>query len=207
MIALRLLLACLLLVPAAGQAAIQFTFTDRGAFVAAASPITSLPLATTGAPPVIQPSLSTGILTLSAIDGGIAGDGADIVSTELDADTLVLDFSRAVTGLGLFGGVVDEAFGFIDGVLLVTIDGETAQFDATGGPTFLGLLTDAAFTRATISVLSFDADASAVAFVGLQSQVDVAGVVPEPAAWALMILGVGLTGAALRRRAPVRMLA
>jgi hypothetical protein len=52
----------------------------------------------------------------------------------------------------------------------------------------------------TLSVLLTDTGPpSAMLISGLSGTADVAGV-PEPAGWALMIVGLGLTGAALRRR-------
>jgi len=56
----------------------------------------------------------------------------------------------------------------------------------------------------TLSVVLTDTGKpSAMLISGLSGTADVAGGVPEPAAWALMIAGLGLTGATLRRRRAV----
>ncbi len=202
MMTLKHLTAALLLaLPAATAATIVHTYTDRAVFAASVSRVTALPLAVPGAPPVFLPNYVSGGLTLTALDGQLAGDGIDLLSTELDGDTLVLDFAKPLYGVGLFGGVVDFDFAHIDGSLLVEAVGSgTATLLANGGAGFLGLRSDTAFSQLRMSVASFDGDASSVAFAAVQDHVDLAGGVPEPAAWALLIAGFVLVGSRQRAR-------
>lgn len=184
---------------APATAAITQSFGDRTTFLATVSGLKSVSLALPGDAPVIVPEFVTGPVALSAIDGQLAGDGVDLISTELDNDVLVLNFARPVFAIGLLGGVVDEAFGFIDGELLVEAVGSGATgFSAVGGSAFLGLLSDTRFSQLRVSITSFDTDAASVAFVGLQGQIDSA--VPEPATWLFLLAGFGLTGAGQRQR-------
>ena len=185
----------------AAPAAIVQTFADRASFAAAVSKVIALPLGLTGLPPVIVPGFTVGNLTLTAFDGALAGDGSDIISTEFDEDVLILDFATPQFGIGLFGGVVDEGFAFIDGELLVDVVGSgTAALISSGGPGYLGFISDVGFTEIRLSVTSFDPTASSVAFAGLQQQVDQAGTVPEPATWSLLLAGFAAVGGGLRSR-------
>ena len=126
------------------------------------------------------------------------------------------------TGDTVFFGLVHATPG--DRTLTVTLPGFSGGFS---GGSFNGVRlhdafnTVAAFTSVTVSSLSnvagfdasrvsFDADNIYLNFSGLNirsdffAQVDIGGGVPEPAAWALMIAGFGLVGAAARRRQSVR---
>lgn len=181
------------------SAAIIQSFSDRTTFLATVSGLNSVSLALPGDAPVIVPEFVTGPVTLSAIDGQLAGDGVDLISTEFDNDVLVLSFSRPVFAIGLLGGVVDETFGYVDGELLVEAVGSGATgLSAVGGSAFLGLLSDTRFSMLRVSITSFDTDATSVAFVALQGQIDSA--VPEPATWLFLLAGFGLTGARQRQR-------
>ena len=107
-----------------------------------------------------------------------------------------------------------------DTQIFFSVPGFTGNFS---GAAFNGLrLTDASntvasFTSATLSPsstfggftqsrISFDANNVNLNFQGLAiapdgvAVVDLAGGVPEPAAWALMLAGFGLVGGAMRRR-------
>ena len=67
-----------------------------------------------------------------------------------------------------------------------------------------GIGTSTCFQGATVTPQSiFDPSVQVEARTGVQI-IATAGAVPEPAAWALMLAGFGLTGAAMRRRAKVR---
>lgn len=189
-----------LALPAAASAAIVQTFADRPAFALAAPGVATYSLALPGAPPVFVSSFTAGALTVTAVDGLLAGDGVDLLSTELDADTLVLDFAAPVYGVGLYGGVVDFDFAYLAGTLSIDAVGSGAAVFAAPQPGFFGFLSDVAFSQLRISLASFDTDATSVAFIGLQGQIDTAGTVPEPATWALLIAGFGLVGACQRTR-------
>lgn len=191
-----------LAIPGAASAAIVQTFADRPAFAAAVPGVAAHSLALPGTPPVFVSSLTAGGLTVTALDGLLAGDGIDILSTELDADTLVLDFAMPVFGAGLYGGIVDFDFAYVDGALLVDAVGSGTSVFAAPGASYFGFISDVAFTRLRISLMSFDTNVTSVAFVGLQGRVDEAlgtATVPEPAAWTLMIAGFALVGSRQRR--------
>lgn len=188
-----------LALPAAASAAIVQVFADRPALAAAVPGLAARSLALPGTAPVFVSAFTTGPLTISAADGMLAGDGVDLLSTEYDADTLVLDFAQPTFGVGLYGGIVDFDFAYLDGELLVDAVGSGTALFAAPGATYFGFLSDVAFTQLRISLSSFDTNVSSVAFVGLQGQVDEVLAVPEPAAWALMIAGFALVGTRQRR--------
>ena len=71
---------------------------------------------------------------------------------------------------------------------------QTFQFTAAGSSTVLSFRADPV-SSAAIGNPDFDAFGPAI------DNVSVLGAVPEPATWAMMIVGFGFIGAALRRRA------
>ena len=187
--------------PNTAAAAIVHTFTNRQAFTAASGHTIALPIGLAGASPVFAASLLTGPIRLSARDGSLAGDGGGIVSTAFDSDALILDFAQPIFAIGLFGGVGDADFGYIDGALDIDAVGSgTTFFSAAARPTYFGLISDTGFSQLRLSVRSFDDGASSVAFAALQDRIDLPGAVPEPASWALMIAGFGAVGVIQRRR-------
>jgi hypothetical protein len=147
-----------------------------------------------------------GSLTITAPGTNVFGAGST-VSTELDSNSLVLTFATPVTALGLFGGVTDEFFGYVDGTLSVTLNGGAASAltGMAGAGGYLGLISDVAISQVTLTIASFDVKATSAAFVTLSEQADLArardtnGAVPEPATWAMMIVGLGCVGGSLRR--------
>jgi PEP-CTERM motif len=186
--------------PATASAAIIQTFDSRQSFAAAVGPILGLPISLPGAPPVFANALVSGPITFTARDGLLAGNGANILSTEFDADALILDFATPIFAVGLFGGVGDVDFGYFDGTVEVDAIGSgITTFVAGMRPTYFGFTSDTAFSRLKLSVQSFDGGVSSVAFATLQDQVDLSGV-PEPASWALMIAGFGAIGVVKRHR-------
>ena len=194
--------ACLALaLPAMASATITASFGNRAAFAAAIGHIAGNPLALPGAPPVFAASLVTGPITLSALADQLAGDGGAIVSTALDSDVLILDFAQPVFAVGVFGGIGDLDFAFIDGVTDIELVGSgTASFANGAAAAYFGLVSDIAFSQVRLSVNSFDGGASSVGFVGLQDRIDLATDVPEPASWGLLTIGFAALGAVARRR-------
>lgn len=191
--------------PAMAGATITQTFTSRADFVAATSGLSSLAY-DLGSPPYNGPSYTVGPLTFTAPGANIYGGGT-IVSTDLDSNALVLTFATPVTALGLFGGVTDEFFDYVDGILSVTLNGgATSTLSSTSGSaSYLGFISDVAISQVTLTIASFDVNATSAAFATLERQADLAsardtsGSVPEPATWAMMIVGFGCIGASLRR--------
>ncbi len=194
--------ACLALaLPAMASAAIIQSFGNRAAFGAAVGHIAGNGLSLPGAPPVFATSLVTGPITLSALADHLAGDGGGIVSTALDADVLILDFAQPVFAVGVFGGIGDLDFAFIDGVTDVELVGSgTASFANGASAAYFGLISDIAFSQVRLSINSFDGGASSVGFVGLKDRIDLATAVPEPASWGLLSIGFAALGAKVRRR-------
>ncbi len=189
--------------PGMAAATITHSFADRVSFIAAMPQALTLPINLPGVSPVFVSDFTIGGLTITGLDGGLAGNGSNLLSTELDSDTLILNFTQPTYGIGLFGGVTDLDFAYIDGELLVDLVGSgTAALIANGGAAFLGLRSDVAFTQVRVSLTSFDTGASSIGFVTLQDSVDQVAAVPEPASWMLLIAGFGIVGARLRTRRP-----
>ena len=74
-----------------------------------------------------------------------------------------------------------------DNSLVTTFSAGSFTFTGTGGATMLNV--------ASGGLPNVDA---------IVDNISISGAVPEPAAWALMILGFGLVGGALRRARPSR---
>jgi hypothetical protein len=150
-------------------------------------------------------------------------------SVVLGPDPVPSDFLSLPTGSFVTVGFTDETI--VDGVgndIFIGEDGaagETANvFVSSNGVTFtfLGVATDNGVTSFDLGSIGFNQPVKAVKIVGLDNfggspGFDVAFVqvlpgsigpgVPEPAAWALMILGFGASGAMLRRRKALATLA
>jgi len=93
------------------------------------------------------------------------------------------------------GGVLAPAQIFIDGVASAF----TAPSTGTVGTVlFNGLnLTGASHT---IQFFQQPSSWTFISEIGFSSSGEVAGAAPEPASWAMMIVGFGLAGASIRRR-------
>jgi len=126
-------------------------------------------------------------LTVAAIGGDLHGligvDAFDLTTMDV---TLSLD--DPVTGL---------AFG--DGALFAGFAHEIVKYDPSGAT-----LDNLALGGLTGGPLAFIPSGAGGGDCGRGTRVcDPGGAVPEPATWAMMILGFGLTGAVVRRRRPV----
>lgn len=114
---------------------------------------------------------------------------------------VAFDFASAVNGVGAYSNTID--FGriraFSGAGLTGTFLGEV-QF---GPGAFAGLTSDVAI-RSVQFTCDFNADLACGVY-DVQFGTFATGItpVPEPATWALMILGFGLAGAGLRRRSTV----
>lgn len=101
---------------------------------------------------------------------------------------------------GVFNGVAQTASSISFGTGLASafqISGTTIPFaQFAGAPVFTGPLTAPVFRPGTFSFTGFSNGTLIVS--------QVAGAVPEPATWAMLITGFGGIGVAMRRRAKVR---
>lgn len=141
---------------------------------------------------------TTGEVEIDAASG-LFGNGAGVLSTTLDEDTITLTFTQPVIGFAVTGGVVGESFDYLDGTWTLTVGADSEDFaGAATAASFAGVLSDTPFTAATIGIAGFDTDASSVAFVGLEG---VTSVVPLPAAAPMLATGLAAIAALrLRRR-------
>lgn len=116
--------------------------------------------------------------------------------------SITITFDTAVRGVG--AQVQQDIFGAFTSTIMVNggalgtfMLGGTSTSDADDSAIFHGVLSDAA----DITSITFLNDPGASFALGNLSLV--AGVIPEPATWALMILGFGAVGGAMRRREKV----
>jgi PEP-CTERM motif len=116
------------------------------------------------------------------------------------ADTMTFDFATPVSGVG---GITNWAGDNVD-VTIAIYDASDNLLESyvvanSGGNiatpnSFIG------FSRATADISKYKLSAGYIAVWDLTTT---GAAVPEPASWALMIAGFGLTGAAMRRRRSV----
>ena len=117
--------------------------------------------------------------------------------------SLTFTFANAVAGFGT--QFQSDSYGAFTGTISVN-GGALGVFNfggVSGGAgdnssPFAGVLSDAA----DITSVTYDLTSNGTSFAVNAGRLagGVAGGVPEPSAWALLILGMGLTGAAMRRR-------
>ena len=170
--------------PAALPATVTFTESFAGLPAGALAPVT----ASAG---------TAGEVVLTA-PSGLFGSGTGILSTIVDEETITLSFAQPVIGFGVTGGIVDEFFNYLDGTLVLGVGTESESFAvAATGAAFAGILSDSAFTEATIALLGFDTGASSAAFLGLESATTV---VPLPAAAPLLVTALAAMALLRRRR-------
>lgn len=123
------------------------------------------------------------------------------------SNTIGIDFTSPVDSVGgyITGSTSVILSVFSGGTLLGTIATSGANYTGSGGTpnAFLNLafsnITSATFRAATGGGNSFTLDNLTVGGTIINNT----GAVPEPATWALMILGFGAIGASMRRRRPM----
>jgi hypothetical protein len=120
----------------------------------------------------------------------------------IDTDATIT-FDRPTNSLGFWITGIQSAFTASLSVEL--LDGSQEVFalpiNTNGGAQFFGVVSDVAFRK----VLALQASNPGVAdLFGIDDISYNAGVIPEPATWAMMIAGFGLVGAAARRRRVAR---
>lgn len=114
-----------------------------------------------------------------------------------------LDTARIfLTNGGTFTSAEFNLFNALSGTSSVTITvngttGATRTFDLSNGENFFGFQ---ATGGDTISSISFDTNGSGVADLRQVRLGGITGAVPEPATWAMMLLGFGAIGFASRRQ-------
>jgi hypothetical protein len=109
-----------------------------------------------------------------------------------------LSFASGTNSLGFFLTGVQELFGST--LTLTQNDGASTVYDlssliaANGGAGFFGVVDSTSFSSATLFRPGNDA-------WGIDDLVfNAQNAVPEPATWAMMIVGIGFAGAAMRRK-------
>ncbi|HEY3947479.1 PEPxxWA-CTERM sorting domain-containing protein [Phenylobacterium sp.] len=147
-----------------------------------------------------------------AIDTQANYDGGFLDTTQSNGQTLTVTFDQAQAAVGfdagsLMGnGFVITLFGADDQQIASLTDAITSQT-----PAFYGFANDTAdITKLTLTTTTpgvdgfaidnFTFGATSAVTSGTGTGQSPAGGVPEPAAWALMLMGFGLAGAGLRRR-------
>ena len=176
------------------------------AAAAVASPAGAASIDFTASTPGYQANpLTIGNVTFSTAGTGLYvgdfgnGSGNSICATPTGATCdgiLNLDFSAAVDGLSFIYAGVDSSAASIS-VLLSYLGGSSAAFSFTpiASNGTIDLSAQANIIGASIST----SDSAGLNYDNFTFELS--GAVPEPSAWALLILGFGLVGGAMRRRA------
>jgi hypothetical protein len=155
-----------------------------------------------------------GFLQVRQQPGNFGGDfspGDYLEFTGFDGPDITINFNTAVAGAGAqiqanAGGAFVARIAAFDGTTIwsFTQSGFSA-FHNDGSAIFLGILSDSAnlkWVRYTLDSATAFPQSFAINQVSLTDTI--AGGVPEPASWAMMLVGFGMMGWALRRQKPVR---
>jgi len=129
--------------------------------------------------------------------------GGQVLSTNNSVTLSFNTFTGGVSALGGFFFNTDSSFNVVSGPVTVSAadaDGTNTQI-ITGATTasFLGFVSNGALLSAAVTPAGGGNKYATVNNLTLGEYQGVAGV-PEPASWAMLIAGFGLTGAAMRRR-------
>jgi hypothetical protein len=191
------------------HAAVIQTFTDQASFTTQVSipPGNTVSIGTGGPAPNITvngvtPSASAGPITVTASPGDVFGDGT-LISTDQDRATLVLTFASPVLAIGFTPSITDANFGSLSGELQLVLIGSGTETLPTTGPAFIGYESDTGILSVQISVLSFDMNASNVAFATLGQSILVgerASSIPAPGSESLLIPFLALILVLLRQK-------
>ena len=135
-------------------------------------------------------------LTFTSTNGNINGGKFYDKITSAGATTT---FSFA-NGTNAFGGTFDLSLANYGSGLKFLIDGTTLVGSIKNTPTgFFGFISDSAFSAVKIASSTPGQEIYSLTNL-VVGQSDVPGAVPEPATWALMILGFGAVAGAMRQR-------
>lgn len=134
-------------------------------------------------------------LTISSATGVIANNQYQDRLTRSGGEITIFTFASPKTAFGGFfnltpGGVAQSLRFFIDGVDI------GSQVPLVGGFQFFGFSSTTAFSQVKITAGSGPGVAETYHLDNLR----IAGAVPEPATWAMLILGFGVIGGAMRTR-------
>ena len=145
---------------------------------------------------------------LSVQDLGGQSIGQALVVRADDPSALLMSFSTLSRNLSLVFGNDENAFTLEGDVALLTLFRLGAQVGQTSVALNRNDLADQTISLGGIdfdaaSFVYADSDFAPIELIEVVDNIsfDAAAVVPEPATWGLMILGVGAVGGALRRRA------
>jgi hypothetical protein len=143
---------------------------------------------------------------LWAFDGSFPSDGAQALLINTDGMNFAryhMPYTFTAFGIDVFHHIYQDAglwFETDNGAALFNIDSPYDHSDPVRyNRFFFGVVDPDGFSEVTLTPTVFG---DVVSFDRLQSSTlpPPSGAVPEPAAWALMIAGFGLTGAAMRSR-------
>lgn len=195
LLALGLLASTVIAAPAFASVDIAGTFT-----VAAHSSDPGLVIDITNNNGVVVPNLGNtpqtfNLFTISTDEGSV-NYGEDTVHYPITVDFTFSAPNPTTGGAPVSGQTYGQYFGFLnigqEGVLQWT--GGPQTFNFGNGGQFEVALSNAVFNKGLFGLGKVGANVTGT-FTLLHDSA-----VPEPAAWAMMIAGFGLTGAAMRRR-------
>jgi hypothetical protein len=136
--------------------------------------------------------MSTGGTALFSIDGTTAFNGASFATGQYSGDGQQASHFKDSAGCGAQVGIMDPTF--CKGQMGVVTDNDIAAIDALGWNVNVDALQDFGYSISTAQIYA--------QFVAPQKSMllrDGAGAVPEPASWAMMLVGFGLMGAMTRQ--------
>lgn len=137
---------------------------------------------------------------------GNFSDGEALIWTNQQGPDITLTFANLVRGVGaqiqadFFGDFTAEIIGSDGGVLGTFTENGYSDSSGEGSAIFIGLLSDTANIKSIRFDLTSASDGSTNDFAIGHVSIASGGAVPEPASWALMILGMGAVGGLARTR-------
>ena len=155
------------------------------------------------------PTSGSGVVDLNLLDSTYLPSTGSYIGTHYGSDVLgsnysniVVSFAAPVTAFALDFGSFGQGFTNLSDIFAFTVTGLGTQtaYSTAGASTFFGFTSATPFSQVTISTANTTQRVYDNVSVSAPA---LTGAVPEPATWAMTILGMGLVGAALRRRRQV----